>query len=748
MSNLPYYAQRLGIEADADERAARRAYARELKLIDQEADPAAFQELREAYEAALYWLRHHAAEALDEERLAPSDAPGPQEQAAQAALATDESVVVVSEAVEPQGPDAWAIAGEVFAEFQQRCRTMADGAHEFDMWARELRTSLGDPRLIEIVVREAFEIHVAILLARGWLPGHEALFVAAIRVFEWDMDRRRVFALGEAGYMLDAAIGQRAVFDQQSDEECAQQGQVIARLRDPQAPSTRELLKLMPLLETVVARFPTWLAVITDTDNISRWRNLDAMVPAWRRVVTEWKLNAVWPAIIVFWILVKFLVSDGGIGTNAPAQRNQAQHHATQGITLLNSGDADASLSSFDRALKINPELSDAYGGRAMAHVALFDAVSARKDLDKLETLDRLDPRLPRGRGVLAYREGRYQEAIALLTRSLEIHSDSAFTYFHRGLTYEKNGQMVEALADADDAIRLDPDHFKAHLLRVRVFLSRGDHAKVRAQAAEVLIGNDKSAGAHITAASILMMIGDRKGAVEVLDRGIASAPNANIHLYRAALRAPSDVGGRRLDVASALELDPESAQGLAMRGEVELAAGQYAAAIEAFNAANEAYSTREMRPTLIAGRGIAHAKRGDPAAAENEFKMALTIANNSFKRNNLCWYLAVRNVGLSTALQACDAALADNPKFFAALDSKALVYIRMHRYQDAISAYDAALAIMPESVDSLYGRGIAKHRSGDVKGGRADVKAAIDSAAAYGNTTLAGAFDEMGLSL
>ncbi|MEB8678057.1 DnaJ domain-containing protein, partial [Cronobacter malonaticus] len=57
----------LGLEPGADERAIKRAYARLLKGCRPDDDPQGFQELRDAYEAALERARRGVADGEDDE---------------------------------------------------------------------------------------------------------------------------------------------------------------------------------------------------------------------------------------------------------------------------------------------------------------------------------------------------------------------------------------------------------------------------------------------------------------------------------------------------------------------------------------------------------------------------------------------------------------------------------------------------------------------------------------------------------
>ena len=61
-------------------------------------------------------------------------------------------------------------------------------------------------------------------------------------------------------------------------------------------------------------------------------------------------------------------------------------------------------------------------------------------------------------------------------------------------------------------------------------------------------------------------------------------------------------------------------------------------------------------------------------------------------------------------------------PSFVDALDSRGLVNLKSGMVKNAIADFDAALKINPRLTSSLYGRGLAKKRSGAIDAGDLDI--------------------------
>ncbi|MRW85916.1 tetratricopeptide repeat protein [Pseudoduganella sp. FT26W] len=705
MNDTPFFMEHLGLRPDADERAIRRAYATLLKKIDQEADPAAFQSLREAYDNALLWVRHDNQ--------------------------TGHEATIAAPAPTPAEDDPSTLASAMFAEFLQHMPALP--ADDDALWQQALQQSLDDERLIGISTRELFEHHIAALLAGGWQPGHEALLVAAVKVFGWGDDRRRLRSLGEAGMMLDAAIDERATFDLQAADVRYDQRQLIARLRDDTPPTTRQLMEGLPLLEQLIARFPTWLAMVASAPLIMQWRASHAQLSKWRKLPFRAERAAskavrgrigllIW-AIFIGMMVLGSLFSPGEKAK--PQVADTAADYARRGATALDQHNLTDAIDNLTRSLRLSKD-ADNYGLRAIAYAWNGQLELAQQDIDQSAALNSASPMLFRARGTLAGKRKQYAEAVDAFSLSLQLDPNHVFTLLQRSFAYFELHNYPQVLADTGQVLKLDPSIGMAYSLRLDVAWMQKDKAAAMKEIERMLAARPDSSYAHHVAAFSYTQWGMRPEAIAVLTRGIERAPSANLYLYRAQLRPSAELAQRRSDLAKALSLEPQSFSIARDSAELEIGTAHFSDAQPILTSAlNKAALSKSQRSTLLGLRGIAYTQTGAAALAQSDYNAARALVDNETGLNNLCWLLATHDTSLDLALSLCDASLAKAPDDAAALDSRGMVLLRMGRYQEAIASYDAALAKRPGYYTSLYGRGLARHKLGAHANGNADLKAA-----------------------
>jgi tetratricopeptide (TPR) repeat protein len=141
-------------------------------------------------------------------------------------------------------------------------------------------------------------------------------------------------------------------------------------------------------------------------------------------------------------------------------------------------------------------------------------------------------------------------------------------------------------------------------------------------------------------------------------------------------------------DYGRAVETNPQDAEAFNSRGATYIALGRYELAVKDFD---QAVGINPASPAALANRCLAKAVLGE----------------------------------LEQALTDCNQSLHIKPKYPGAYASRALTYLKLKRYDAAIADYTSQLRARPDDPYALFGRGMAKHLKGDVRGGDGDVVAA-----------------------
>jgi hypothetical protein len=249
----PDFLSVLDLSPNADAAAVRRAYAARLKKIDPALEPAAFGQLREAYEAALAWL------AKPEH---PDDVPAHASGCA-GHINSPETAIP-----SPDPEDPGIAASDALEVLRQRMLEL----HEDDVdVAFDLVRDILRSRHVD--ARAHFELLLVETLRQGRMPKGWAVFHEAVLVFGWRENEQRT-ALGEAGHWIARAIHQSEAWYRMSRPQRLRWLAVVEEGRAEKA--SGELPSRIARRWREVARsaapLPEFTAIMLPPDLAWRWR--------------------------------------------------------------------------------------------------------------------------------------------------------------------------------------------------------------------------------------------------------------------------------------------------------------------------------------------------------------------------------------------------------------------------------------------------------------------------------------------
>ena len=394
---------------------------------------------------------------------------------------------------------------------------------------------------------------------------------------------------------------------------------------------------------------------------------------------------------------------------------------AQQIVEMAGSGNVDDARALLDKSLAENPRSADLLVARAMFEFQKDELAAANRSLDAALAIDPNNVRAVLLKCSLLSQSGRNDDALLLLDRAILLNPGVEQLYRARAASRKLADDKEGALADLDIVLDRDPTNAQVRIEQIKLLtsLKRTDDAIAAAKAYREA---DPESVTAINLVANTLAVADKNGeALQYIDEALAIEPNADsyiVMLRSGVLDGPegmfSDIFGlintdrARAITTQALDHVVDSKPAMA---KIETA---YDEALERADGNRDAVAYQRAAILLKAGDSAPLAAFLDKRQAENPQTAA--------QLNGICWERAIHRLDLDAARKSCEAALEKrrDPAF---VDSMAMVELQSGNPAAAITLYDEALEQLPNLAESLYGRGIAKLRTG--QDGAADLEKA-----------------------
>lgn len=133
--------------------------------------------------------------------------------------------------------------------------------------------------------------------------------------------------------------------------------------------------------------------------------------------------------------------------------------------------------------------------------------------------------------GIEKIRAGEFQQAIDLITKSIELKNDWEISYFYRAVANQADENMNEAILDYTKALKINPNMCDAYYNRAKIMLERKDCDididKIIDDLKMALVFDENFIDALFALAAAYKKKGEYKKALESLDKLLSLQPDS-----------------------------------------------------------------------------------------------------------------------------------------------------------------------------------------------------------------------------
>lgn len=451
-------------------------------------------------------------------------------------------------------------------------------------------------------------------------------------------------------------------------------------------------------------------------------RSIEPEVPYEEALAAAPRLRALDKDDVYLRKIAGYRVTDKDLAALANSTPGSADEYVDRGNLYMDNGKFADAIGDFTNALQLDTKNVAARADRGIAYVWAGKFDRADEDFDAALAIDPTNAVALRGRGLKAEIMVNCTAAIDFYTRSLGQEAGNSFALGHRARCENELGRQAEALADAEAALKMDPQWGDLRLLHIQLLTRAGQNdAADREIALFVSDNRKKETEAWSAIANMFSQAGLHDSAIKAFDHVLTRKPEASLYVARAQLRSASDFKGRMDDFDAALKLEPNNSAAIEGKAGLIAAGGDLKGALAVYERAMRA--TVGLSP-LSLGRAILLYRMGRQSEAEHILSDWRKLALTASELNNLCWDQATAGILLKSAVQDCRDALKINPESGPIFDSLGLALLRLGDLDQALGAYNMAIA-KRTGADSLMGRAFVYLKKGDRTHAEADADAA-----------------------